>query len=49
MNDVIKSSSVYTLETPDERKVRIGITAAAIAAFLLIGYFLLPLITQDYS
>ena len=46
MNEVMKSSSVYTLETTDERKMRMGITAAMIAIFLLIGYFLLPLITQ---
>ena len=46
MNDAMKSSSVYTLETPDERKMRMGITAALVAAFLLVGYFLLPVITQ---
>lgn len=46
MNDVIKSSSVYTLETADEKKMRMGITAAMVAVFLLVGYFLLPLITQ---
>ena len=46
MNDVIKSSSVYTLETPDERKMRMGITAVLVAVFLLVGYFLLPLITK---
>jgi hypothetical protein len=46
MNDVIKSSSVYTLETPDERKMRMGITAGMVAVFLLIGYFLLPVITK---
>src|SRR5450432_1032752 len=47
MNDVIKSSSsVYTLETADEKKMRMGITAAMVAVFLLIGYFLLPLITK---
>jgi len=46
MNDVMKSSSVYTLETPDERKMRMVITAAMIAIFILIGYFLMPLITQ---
>lgn len=46
MNDVIKSSSVYTLETPDERKMRMGITAVMVAVFLLVGYFLLPLITK---
>ena len=47
MNDVIKgSSSVYTLETADEKRMRMGITAAAVAVFLLIGYALLPLITK---
>jgi hypothetical protein len=46
MNDVIKGSSVYTLETRDERKMRMVITAVLIAVFLLIGYFLLPLITK---
>ena len=46
MNEALKSSSVYTLETPDERKMRMGITAAMVAVFLLIGYFLLPVITR---
>jgi hypothetical protein len=46
MNDSVTNSSVYTLETPDEKKMRIGITAGLIAVFLLIGYVLLPLITQ---
>src|SRR5437868_4061727 len=46
MNDVIKSSSVYTLETADERKMRMAITAVLVAIFLLVGYFLLPLITK---
>jgi len=46
MNDVIKSSSVYTLETADEKKMRMGITAGLVAVFLLVGYFLLPLITK---
>ncbi len=46
MNDVVKSSSVYTLETPDERKMRMVITAVLVGAFLLVGYFLLPVITQ---
>jgi hypothetical protein len=46
MNEVMKSSSVYTLETPDERKMRMGITAAMVAVFLLVGYFLLPIITK---
>jgi hypothetical protein len=49
MNEVIKGSSVYTLETPDEKKMRMGITAAMVAIFLLIGYFLLPLITKTIS
>jgi hypothetical protein len=46
MNDAMKSSSVYTLETPDERKMRMGITAVMVAVFLLVGYFLLPYITK---
>ncbi len=46
MNDIVKSSSVYTLETADEKKLRTGITVAVVAVFLLVGYFLLPLITQ---
>jgi hypothetical protein len=46
MSDLIKSSSVYTLETPDEKKMRMIITAVLVAVFLLIGYFLLPIITQ---
>lgn len=46
MTEQIKDSSVYTLETADERKMRMGITAVLVAVFLLIGYFLLPLITQ---
>src|SRR5215471_15361425 len=46
MSDLIKSSSVYTLETPDEKKMRMIITAVLVAVFLLVGYFLLPLITQ---
>lgn len=45
MND-IKDSSVYTLETADERKMRMGITAAVVVVFLLVGYTLLPLITK---
>jgi len=45
MDSITKSSSVYTLETPDERKMRIGITVASVAVFLLIGYFFLPVIT----
>jgi hypothetical protein len=46
MNDIIKTPSVYTLETPDEKKMRMGITAAMIAVFVLAGYFLMPIITQ---
>ncbi|MEP7108019.1 MAG: hypothetical protein ABI760_08550 [Ferruginibacter sp.] len=46
MNDAIKNSSVYTLETSDERKMRMGITALMVAIFLLVGYFLLPFITK---
>lgn len=46
MNEVTKSSSVYTLETRDERKMRMVVTAVLIAIFLLVGYFLLPVITQ---
>jgi len=42
----IKESSVYTLETADEKKMRMGITAVLGAVFLLIGYVLLPLITK---
>lgn len=42
MSDLIKSSSVYTLETADERKMRMGVTAILVAVFLLVGYFLLP-------
>jgi hypothetical protein len=45
MDSVTKTSSVYTLETMDERKMRIVITAVLIAVFLLVGYFLLPVIT----
>jgi hypothetical protein len=46
MSNLIKSSSLYTLETPDERKMRIIITAVMIVAFLAIGFFFLPKITQ---
>lgn len=45
MNDTIKNS-VYTLETADEKKMRMGITAILVAVFLLVGYFLLPFITK---
>lgn len=46
MNDLVKTSSVYTLETSDEKKMRMIITAIFIAGFLLIGYFLLPVIIK---
>lgn len=39
-------SSVYTLETPDEKKMRMIITAVLVAVFLLVGYALLPLLTK---
>jgi len=40
------NSSVYTLETADERKMRIGITAVIVIAILGVGYFFLPKITE---
>lgn len=40
------TSSVYTLETPDEKKMRMIITAVLIGVFLLVGYTILPLITK---
>ena len=46
MNDTLKNSSVYTLETVDERKMRIGITVGVVGLFLLVGYFFLPAITK---
>ncbi len=46
MDNSLKSSSVYTLETPDERKMRMIITAVMVAAFLLIGYVMLPFLTK---
>lgn len=46
MNDAMKSSSVYTLETADEKKMRMGITVILVAVFLLVGYFFLPFITK---
>jgi len=46
MNDLIKTSSVYTLETADEKKMRMGITAAFVAVFLVVGYFLLPFLIK---
>jgi hypothetical protein len=46
MNNLMKDSSVYTLETADERKMRIFMTALVVIAFLAIGFFFLPRITQ---
>ncbi|MEJ7587084.1 MAG: hypothetical protein WKI04_05935 [Ferruginibacter sp.] len=46
MNEAMKSSSVYTLETADEKKMRMGITVVLVAVFLLVGYFFLPYITK---
>src|SRR5438105_4771941 len=46
MSDVVQGSSVYTLETPDEKKMRMIITGAVIALFLLVGYFIMPLFTK---
>lgn len=46
MDDSIKTSSVYTLETPDEKKMRMIITAVMVAVFLLVGYALLPFLTK---
>jgi hypothetical protein len=47
MSNLVKSSSsIFTLETNDEKKVRMVITAIAIIAFLGIGLFFLPKITQ---
>jgi len=46
MNDIIKSNSVYTLETADEKKMRKGITVVMVVVLLLASYFLLPLLTQ---
>jgi hypothetical protein len=47
MSNLVKSSSsIFTLETNDEKKVRMIITAIAIIAFLGIGLFFLPRITQ---
>lgn len=42
----VSDSSIYTLETADERKMRFGITAVAIIALLGIGFFFLPRLTQ---
>lgn len=46
MSNLLKSSSLYTLETPDERKMRMIVSAVIIVAFLGIGFFFLPKITQ---
>jgi hypothetical protein len=46
MSNLLKDSSVYTLETPDEKKMRMFLTAIAVIAFLGIGLFFLPKITQ---
>lgn len=46
MSDLIKSSSVYTLETADEKKMRMVITGIFIGLFLLVGYFFLPYLTK---
>ncbi|OQP57014.1 hypothetical protein A3860_10625 [Niastella vici] len=46
MSTLDKSSSIFTLETTDEKKMRMIITAVAIIAFLGIGFFFLPRITQ---
>ncbi len=48
-NEIVKASStssVYTLETPDERKMRLIITSILVAVFLLVGYAVLPLLTR---
>src|SRR5882757_6037844 len=46
MSDITPSSSVYTLETADEKKMRMGITAVVVIAILGVGYFFLPTITK---
>lgn len=46
MNEALKSSSVYDLETRDERNMRMAVTAVMAVLFLLGSYFLLPIITQ---
>ena len=46
MSTLDKSSSIFTLETTDEKKMRMIISAVAIIAFLGIGFFFLPRITQ---
>jgi hypothetical protein len=46
MSNLLKDSSVCTLETADEKKMRIVLTVIAIIAFLGIGLFFLPKITQ---
>lgn len=46
MSNLLKDSSVYTLETADERKMRFFITGLLVVVFLGIGYFFLPKITR---
>jgi hypothetical protein len=46
MSNLVKDSSVYTLETADEKKMRYFMTGLLIIAFLGIGFFFLPRITQ---
>jgi hypothetical protein len=49
-NDIIKGdSSVYTLETPDERKMRMIIISVLVVIFLLIGYAALPFLTRTIN
>ena len=49
MNNLLKDSSVYTLETPDEKKMRITMTVIAIIAFLGIGLFFSSENHPDYT
>jgi hypothetical protein len=46
MSNLLKDSSVYTLETSDEKKMRLFMTGLIIVAFLGVGFFFLPKITQ---
>jgi hypothetical protein len=46
MDNSIKGSSVFTLETSDEKKMRMIVTAILVAVFLLVGYVLLPFLTK---
>lgn len=46
MSNLLKDSSVYTLETADEKKMRMFLTVLLIIVFLGIGLFFLPKITQ---